>query len=178
VKKYLKICLPLAAAVLLTTGCFWSKAETGLDSPPGSGGNSKQTPKADTAHINLTKDKVTFTVSKTPKYFDKNMIVPEEGMVIAGLSITLTNDTPNDLLIDPKYGEITTNDGQKHTYSETKTVITGKGAFKTIVLPPTYRGGGLLLFEIKDKAQIQSVKYDDQKGHVFNVTLLESPKKL
>ncbi len=174
-------CLVSTALILLTSGCFWSKPEPGIDFGPVSGGHSGQKPKVpkeDPAHITLTKNQVTFSASKKPKYFDKNMIVPAEGKVVAGLFISITNDTQTDLLIDPKFVEITTDDGQKHSYSETKTSITGKGAFKTLPLPSTFRGGGLILFEIKDGAQIQSVKYDDHRGHAFNVTLLESPKKV
>lgn len=182
-KKILKyFFLVSIAIILLATGCSRSKTQTEIDFKPGSEAHPNQVPKAapkeDPSHITLTKNKITFSVSKKPKYFDKNMIVPEEGKVVAGLFIAITNDTQEDLLIDPKFVEITTDDGGKHGYSETKTSITGKGAFKIMALPPTYRGGGLLLFEIKDKAEIQSVKYDDHKGHIFNVTLSEPSKKV
>lgn len=174
-KKVIQMLLVSSAVAVLTAGCFWSKPSVPQAQPKTSQGGAKvQEDNED--HYTLTKNQITFTVSNKPKYFSQTMIPAAEGKVVVGILIAYENNSPQELHIDPNYIEITTKDGKKYRYSETKTEITGTGAFKSRDLPFTYRGGGLLLFEIGAKEVVKSVKSDDGKGHVFEIDLLNPPK--
>ncbi|MFZ5627259.1 MAG: DUF4352 domain-containing protein [Bacillota bacterium] len=161
--------LSFLVAALLLGGC----ASTQPQVPPHASNREEKS-----GHIKLVQGPLTLEVSQKPKYFSPELMPAEKGKVVIGLFTAITNDSDQDLTIKPEFVTIITEDGKSYQYSETRTAITGKGAFKAMDLPPHYRGGGLLLFEIPRDQQVDKVLYEDQAGHKFTVNLLAPPGKV
>lgn len=166
-KKILLLSFLMAA--LLLGGC----ASTRPQVPPHTSNQEEKS-----GHLKLVQGPLTLEVSQHPKYFKPEMMPADEGKVVIGLFTAITNDSDQDLAIKPEFVTIITEDGKSYQYSEARTAITGKGAFKAMDLPPHYRGGGLLLFEIPRDQQVEKVLYQDQAGHQFTVNLLAEPGKV
>lgn len=152
-----KLFLLLLCALFIVAGCTEKK-------PPVQIGNDK--PKTD--HLISEQDGVTVEVSNELKTFPKSMISTKEGYDVVGVSVIVVNKTKDNLPISPDFVTLVSMDGTEYKYSEI-TSITGKGAFKSVALPPEYRGGGLMLFEIKKDVKISKVLYKDDQGHEITI---------
>ncbi|GAB4267157.1 hypothetical protein [Thermincola ferriacetica] len=154
-KKYIIVILCVA---FLLAGCTGSKVPA---------------PKPDTTpntnHLTAQKDGITLEVSRELKTFPKNMLATKEGYDIVGLSVIVINKSQQNVPISPDYVTLVAIDNTTYKYSEITESVTGKGAFRKVTLPPDYRGGGLLLFEIKKGIKINKVIYKDQMNHEFNI---------
>jgi len=164
-----KILLLSFLAALLLSGCASKEPQV----PPHAGNQEEKS-----GHLKLVQGPLTLEVSQKPKYFNPELMPADDGKVVIGLFTAITNDSDQDLTIKPEFVTIITEDGKSYQYSEARTAITGKGAFKAMALPPHYRGGGLLLFEIPRDQQVDKVLYEDQAGHKFTVNLLVPPGKV
>ncbi len=142
---------------LLVSGC-WSSKQT----PP------PKTTQPNTNHISAEQGGVKVEVSRELRTFPKSMIATKEGFDIVGISVVITNNSKENVPISPDNITLVAVDNTQYKYSEV-TSITGKGAFKAVVLPPEYRGGGLLLYEIKKGVKIDKIVFKDKLNHDITI---------
>lgn len=167
--------IALATAALLFAGC---SAGT-KTAPPQPNQAQKEAPSSqEEDHVSMVKGNITYSVSKKIKYFEQNMIPSGAGNTVAGLLVTIANNSPDAFEIDPAAVTITTEDGKKHIFSPDKTAITGKGGFSKHQLNPGFTGGGLVLFVIKNTDKVTSLEYDDKKGHAFSYNFIDGVSKI
>ncbi len=162
------LALLLCIALFVFTGCTEEKPEP-APSPS----------VEDTSH--LTGEDNGFIVSTTRDIRNMTqMIKPTKpDYEVISLLVKVENNTKADIPISPDFVTIKTADGEIHKYSSTLTNAKplGKSAFSERTIPPDYRGGGLLIFEIKSGLTVDTLHYKDDSGH--DITLkyrTEQPK--
>ncbi len=155
--------LLLSVLIIVVAGC--SKSET--KSPPPEPNTQE---KADTAHLTAEDKEFKMSVSKEIRSLSAMNIYNKEGHELVSVLVALENVSKDNVPISPEFVTLKTADGTEYKYSaELTRQITNKSAFKEVVLPPDYRGGGLLLFELKKDSPPDTLTYKDDSNHEMTV---------
>jgi len=152
-KKLLVLILCILLPVL--AGCASDKKEQPVPKPP----------KTDTTHLTAEQRGITIKVSREIRNLSRMIKSSKEGHQVVSLQVAVENDSKDNVSISPDFVTLKTVDGTEYKYSPDLTeTVTSKASFKKVTLPPDYRGGGLLIFEIKQGAKIESLQYKDGAG--------------
>ena len=153
----------LTILLIIFTGC--SKQEPKDQTPPPKSDN------LDTTHLTTEDRNLKISVSKKIRSLNGMNIYDREGYDLVSVQVAVENHSKEENIpISPDFVTLKTSDGSEYKYSPSLTQqITNKAAFKEVVLPPDYRGGGLLLFELKTGSITDSLTYEDESGHTMTV---------
>lgn len=139
----------------------------------------KEAPKTpvlpETTHLTLEKSGILLSVSPKLRPLAALNNNAKAGTEVSSIQVTVDNNTQDPVPVSPVFVSLESSNGEKYKYSPDLTrSFTGKASFKTISLPPGYRGGGLLIFELPKGIKIKNLLYDDAAGH--NMRLQFPPK--
>ena len=155
--------LLLCSLILISAGC--GKTET-KNPPPASDTEEK----ADTAHLTAEDKEFKLSVSKEIRSLTAMNISTKDGYDVVSILVAIENVSKDNVPISPDFVTLKTSDGAEYKYSQEVTQkITSKSAFKEVVLPPDYRGGGLLLFELKKDSVPETLTYKDNSNHEMTI---------
>ncbi|WP_418792386.1 DUF4352 domain-containing protein [Phosphitispora sp. TUW77] len=157
------IVLLLSIFILILAGC----SKTAPKTPP-SAPNTEEN--ADAAHLTSEDKNLKISVSKEIRSLTAMNINTKPGYDVTSILVAIENVSKDNVPISPKFVTLKTTDETEYKYSEELTMkITSKSAFKEVILPPDYRGGGLLVFEIKKDSVPDTLSYKDNSGHEMTV---------
>ncbi|MBU7007668.1 DUF4352 domain-containing protein [Phosphitispora fastidiosa] len=155
--------LLLCSLILVFAGC--GKTET-KNPPPAPDTEDK----ADTAHLTAEDNEFKMSVSKEIRSLTAMNIGTKDGYDVVSILVAIENVSKDNVPISPNFVTLKTLDGAEYKYSQELTQkITSKSAFKEVVLPPDYRGGGLLLFELKKDSIPETLTYKDEANHEMTI---------
>ncbi len=164
-KKTIGLLLCLLLPVL--TGCTSEKKE-----PP-----AKPPIQADTAHLTAAANGLDMSVSREFRSLSAMNIYAKTGYEVVSVQVALENNSKSNVPISPDFVTLKMTDGTTYKYSPALTDnITSRAAFKKVVLPPDYRGGGLLIFEIEKGSTAETLTYDDKAGRKMTIKFPARPK--
>lgn len=155
------IVMLLFLSLMIASGCANTKDKPAPPKPP---------EQADTAHLTAEDKGLAISVSREIRSLAALNTYAKEGYEIVSTSVAIENNTKDNVPISPDFVTLKTTDGTEYKYIESLTdKITSKAAFKAVTLPPQYRGGGLLIFEVKQGSDAETITYKDTIGHDMNV---------
>lgn len=139
----------------------------------------KEVPKTpvipETTHLTVEKNGILLSVSPKLRQLAALNNNAKVGSEVSSIQVTVDNNAQDPVPVSPDFVTLESSNGDKYKYSpELTKSFTGKASFKTISLPPGYRGGGLLIFELPKGIKIKNLLYDDAAGH--NMRLQFPPK--
>lgn len=151
----------LCIILLVFSGCTNAKKENTAPKPV----------EPDTAHVTAEDKGLIISTSREVRDMTQMIKPTKADNSVFGILVAIENNSKADVPISPDFVTLKTNDGTTHKYSSelTNSKILGKSAFVSRTIPPDYRGGGLLIFEVKKGLKVDSLLYKDNSGH--NMTL-------
>jgi hypothetical protein len=152
-------------AFLVFTGCFTPENKV---PPP-----LKSKPEVASAHLTADNNGLLMSVSRKVRQMSAMNIYTKAGYEVVSISVSLENNTKENIPISPDFITFKAVGGTQYKYSAKLTEqITSKASFKKVNLFPNYRGGGLLLIEIKSGTNLESVTYKDSSNHEITIKFL------
>lgn len=133
----------------------------------------------DTTHVTAEDKGVIISTSREVRDMTQMIKPTKEGNTVFGILVALENNSRADVPISPDFVTLKTTDGTTHKYSPelTNSKILGKSAFSNRTIPPDYRGGGLLIFEVTKGVKAESLTYKDNSGHNMSLNFqTQAPK--
>lgn len=151
----------LCILLMVFSGCTDTKKEDPAPKPE----------QPDTTHVTAQDKGVILSTSREVRDMTQMIKPSKAGNTVFGILVAIENNSKADVPISPDFVTLKTNDGKTHKYSAqlTNSQILGKSAFTNRTIPPDYRGGGLLIFEVNSGSKAASLIYKDNSGH--NLTL-------
>ena len=158
-KKFVTVILCLLT--ILIVGC---SSPTPKAAPP-------QSSAEDTTHLTAQDNGMGLSVSKEVKSMTQMIPSDKKGYDVVSILVKVENNSKTNIPVSPDFVTLKTTDGTEYKYSKelTENGPLGKSAFVSRTIPPQYNGGGLLLFELKTGAKVESLTYKDNQSH--NMTI-------
>ncbi|PKM81323.1 MAG: hypothetical protein CVU89_09940 [Firmicutes bacterium HGW-Firmicutes-14] len=159
-KKFLILVIIISLTAFI--GCSKTKQQGSAPEPPPE--------QPDTAHLTAEDNGLALSISREIRSLSGMNISGKDGYEVVSIQVAVDNNTKDNVPISPEFVTLKMTDGTEYKYSpELTQTITSKAAFKEVTLPPDYRGGGLLIFELKKGTIPDSLIYADNKSHEIPV---------
>lgn len=145
--------------LIIFTGCTSSKkSQIPAPKPPA---------ESDTAHLSVEDKGIVVSVSKEVRNMTQMIKPDKSGFDVVSVLVKIENNSTTKVMVSPDFVTLKTDDGKEYKYAAALTAGSplGKSAFSKRPIPPEYRGGGLLLFEIVAGTKAESLIYKDDSGH-------------
>ncbi|RJQ41322.1 MAG: DUF4352 domain-containing protein [Nitrospiraceae bacterium] len=147
--------------LLVSAGCAGSKKKEPVPVPPS---------QPDTSHLTAEDKGLEVSISREMRALTGMIASSREGYEVYSIQVAVANNSKDNVPISPDFVTLKASDRTEYKYSPDLTeTVTSKAAFKEVTLPPDYRGGGLLIFELKKGSVMENLNYKDDSGHDMTV---------